>query len=60
MGAALGQQAQRVGRDFLFDDITPNKTAVLNVDMQNYFMSPGFQAACPMAIEIIPHLNTLN
>jgi len=51
---------QRAGRDFLFDDITPNKTAVLNVDMQNYFMSPGFQAACPMAIEIIPHLNTLN
>ncbi len=50
----------RVGRDFLIDEIIPDKTAILNVDMQHYFMSPGFQAACPMAIDIIPKLNNLN
>ena len=44
---------ERAGRDFLFNDISPEKTAILNVDMQHYFMSPGFQAACPMAINII-------
>jgi len=51
---------QRAGRDFLFENIDPKQTALLNVDMQHYFMSPGFQAACPMAIDIIPQLNELN
>ena len=51
---------ERAGRDFLLNDISPEKTAILNVDMQHYFMSPGFQAACPMAINIISGLNHLN
>ena len=51
---------ERAGRDFLLGDINPRRTAILNVDMQHYFMSPGFQAACPMAIDIIPELNHLN
>lgn len=51
---------KRAGRDFLIEEINPKRTAILNVDMQHYFMSPGFQAACPMAIEIIPRLNLLN
>ncbi len=51
---------ERAGRDFLLGDINPRRTAILNVDMQHYFMSPGFQAACPMAIDIILELNHLN
>ena len=51
---------QRVGRNFLLGEIRPKRTAILNVDMQHYFMSPGFQAACSMAIDIMPELNHLN
>ena len=51
---------ERTGRDFLIDHIDPARTAILNVDMQHYFITPGFQAACPMAFDIIPALNEFN
>ena len=50
----------RVGRDFLIVKIDPARSAILNVDMQHYFITPGFQAACPMAFDIIPALNAFN
>lgn len=50
----------RTGRDFIFDQIDPARTAVVNIDMQHYFITEGFQAGCPMALEIIPALNRLN
>jgi ureidoacrylate peracid hydrolase len=57
----LRQGAQnRVGRDFLIETVEPARTAVLNIDMQHYFISEGFQAACPIALDIIPALNKFN
>jgi ureidoacrylate peracid hydrolase len=49
---------KRVGRAHPFDTIVPGKTALLVVDMQNYFMHPDYQAV-PMAREIVPNVNRL-
>ena len=43
----------RTAAGILDNDISPGENGDSNVDMQHYFMSPGFQAACPMAINII-------
>ena len=37
---------ERLGRDVLFETFDPKKTALIVVDMQNYFMKEGFMAAC--------------
>mgnify|MGYP006176299679 CR=1 FL=1 len=53
-------QAQiRLGRDYINEMFVAKKTALVVVDMQNYFMKSGFLAACPMAIEIVPAINML-
>ena len=49
----------RLGRDYINESFTAKKTALVVVDMQNYFMKPGFLAACPMAIEIVPVINKM-
>ena len=49
----------RVGRDYLIEKFVAKKTALVVVDMQNYFMKPEFQAGCPMAIEIVPKVNEM-
>ena len=48
------------GREHVFDDLDPSKTALLVVDMQNGFMMEGVaHARCAMAIEIVPNINQL-
>jgi ureidoacrylate peracid hydrolase len=49
----------RAGRPHPFDVIEPAKTAFVVVDMQNYFMKPGFQGEVPMARRIVPNVNRL-
>lgn len=49
----------RLGRNYINESLVANKTALVVVDMQNYFMKPGFLAACPMAIEIVPVINRM-
>mgnify|MGYP006083733903 CR=1 FL=1 len=49
----------RLGRDYINERFVAKKTALVVVDMQNYFMKPGFLAACPMAIEIVPVINEM-
>ena len=49
----------RTGRAHPFDVIEPAKTAFVVVDMQNYFMKPGFQGVVPMARAIVPAVNRL-
>jgi ureidoacrylate peracid hydrolase len=50
----------RRGREHIFDDIDPAKTALVVVDMQNGFMVPELgHAPCPMAHEIVPNINRL-
>ncbi len=50
---------RRGGRLHAFDQIDPQKTALLVIDMQNYFMAPGMAAEVPMAREIVPNINQL-
>src|SRR4051812_25603906 len=49
----------RTGRAHPFDVIEPGKTAFVVVDMQNYFMKPGFQGEVPKARTIVPAVNRL-
>jgi len=50
----------RRGKEHIHDDITPTKTALIVVDMQNAFMpGPTAHAPCAMAPKIIPQINAL-
>lgn len=51
---------KRRGREHIFDNLQPSKTALVVVDMQNGFMVPELgHAACAMAHEIVPNINRL-
>src|SRR6202521_2494078 len=48
------------GREHVFENIEPTKTALVVVDMQNAFMLPGVaHSLCPMAEKIVPNINRL-
>ena len=50
----------RRGREHIFDDLVPARTALVVVDMQNGFMLPEVgHAPCKMAFEIVPNINRL-
>jgi ureidoacrylate peracid hydrolase len=50
----------RRGREHVYDDLDPGRTALVVVDMQNAFMLPGVaHALCPMAEKIVPNINRL-
>ena len=50
----------RRGREHIYDNLDPAKTALVVVDMQNAFMLPGVaHALCPMAEKIVPNINRL-
>jgi ureidoacrylate peracid hydrolase len=51
--------AHRRGRMHVFDPIDPARTALLVVDMQNYFLEPGQACEIPAAREIVPNINRL-
>jgi ureidoacrylate peracid hydrolase len=50
---------QRRGRWHAHADVPAHETALLVVDLQNYFMAPGQQVEIPMAREIVPNVNRL-
>lgn len=50
---------KRTGRAHPFDVMNPAKTALVVIDMQNYFMKPGFQGEVPPARTIVPNVNKL-
>jgi ureidoacrylate peracid hydrolase len=50
---------KRAGRPHPFDTIEPAKTAFLVVDMQNYFMKPGFMGEVSQARAIVPNVNRM-
>ena len=50
---------QRCGRPHPFDVLDAPKTALVVIDMQNYFMKPGFQGEVPMARAVVPAVNRL-
>ena len=49
----------RNGRLNAHEDINPAKTALVVVDMQNYFVQDGMPAAAPVARAIAPNINRL-
>jgi ureidoacrylate peracid hydrolase len=51
--------AERTGKIHPFDDIDPRRTALLVIDMQNYFCAPGYMGEVPMARTIVPAINRL-
>ena len=51
--------AQRRGRMHVFDPIDPTRTALLVVDMQNYFLEPGQACEIPAARDVVPNINRL-
>jgi ureidoacrylate peracid hydrolase len=58
--SVLDRVIARRGREHIFDDLSPAKTALVVVDMQNGFMVPELgHAACKMAHEIVPNINRL-
>ncbi len=51
---------ERRGREHVYDDLDPKKSALVVVDMQNAFMLPGIaHSLCPMAEKIVPNINRL-
>jgi ureidoacrylate peracid hydrolase len=51
---------ERRGREHVYDDLDPKKSALVVVDMQNAFMLPGVaHSLCPMAEAIVPNINRL-
>jgi ureidoacrylate peracid hydrolase len=57
--STLDRMATRIGKPHPFDSIDPPKTALLVIDMQNYFVKPGHQSEVPLAREIAPNINRL-
>ena len=49
----------RRGRVHIFDSLAPAQTALVVVDMQNFFVEPGAPAEVPVAREICPAINEL-
>lgn len=47
------------GKEHVFEALNPETTALLVVDLQNYFMAPGQLCEVPMARQIVPSVNRL-
>jgi ureidoacrylate peracid hydrolase len=58
--SVIDRVVARRGREHVFVNLDPAKTALIVVDMQNAFMLPGVaHALCPMAENIVPNINRL-
>lgn len=57
--ATIDWVVQRQGRRHAYEALDPAKTALLVVDMQNYFMKDGQLGCAPIARDIVPNVNRL-
>jgi ureidoacrylate peracid hydrolase len=57
--AVLARVTARIAKAHPFDMIDPRRTALLVIDMQNYFVKPGHQGEVPLAREIVSCINRL-
>lgn len=58
--SVIDRVVARRGREHVYEDLEPCRTALLVVDMQNAFMLPGVaHSLCPMAERIVPNINRL-
>jgi ureidoacrylate peracid hydrolase len=55
------EQAKRArgDRPFAYETLTPAKTALVVVDMQNYFCADGMPSCAPVARDVAPNINRL-
>jgi ureidoacrylate peracid hydrolase len=49
----------RSGKAHPFDNLDAHRTALLVIDLQNYFLKPGAQGETPLARAIVPTVNEL-
>lgn len=57
--SAIDSVTARLGRGHAVERLDPPRTALLVVDMQNYFMAPGQQLETPTARDVVPNVNAL-
>jgi ureidoacrylate peracid hydrolase len=58
--SVIDRVIERRGREHVYADLDPAKSALVVVDMQNAFMLPGVaHSLCPMAEKIVPNINRL-
>ncbi|MEE2955267.1 MAG: cysteine hydrolase, partial [Pseudomonadota bacterium] len=50
---------ERQGREHTCESFHTRKTALVVVDMQNYFMDESQQAGCPIAQTVVDNVNKL-
>ena len=55
----INRVTERTGKAHPFDLLVPARTALVVIDMQNYFMKPGFMGEVAMARAIVPSINEL-
>jgi nicotinamidase-related amidase len=48
---------ERSGRPWIYDSLNGPSTALIVVDMQNYYCEPGSQGETPVARQIVPAIN---
>jgi ureidoacrylate peracid hydrolase len=56
---ALARGRRLFGELHPFDTIDPRRSALLVIDMQNYFVKPGHQGEVAVARQIVPNINRL-
>lgn len=57
--AAIDRSITNRGVAHPFGALNPAKTALVIIDMQNYFVAPGAQGEIPTAREVVPSINRL-
>lgn len=57
--ATVARMVAKQGRAHTIEHLEPARTALIVVDMQNYFMAPGQQFETPTARAIVPNVNRL-
>lgn len=57
--SAIDGVTARLGRAHAVERLDPARTALVVVDMQNYFMAPGQQLKTPAARAVVPNVNAL-
>ncbi len=57
--AIAARVKERTGKLHPFDSLDARRTALVVIDLQNYFLKPGAQGETPNAREIVPQVNRL-
>ena len=58
--SVIDRVVQRRGKEHVYDNLSPAKTALVVVDMQNAFMMPGVaHSLVETAPQIVPNINRL-